>query len=68
MRIPHGPPFDAPVAQRPERLPSKQVAAGGNPAWRSTGDRCPSGRVGLQNRPGRCESGIPCQFTEAKLI
>ena len=39
------------------------AGAGALPASGPIGPRCPSGRVGLQIRPGRCESFRACQFS-----
>lgn len=38
------------------------AGAGALPASGTIGPRCSSGRVGLQNRPGGCESLRTCQF------
>ena len=39
------------------------AGAGALPASGTIGPRCSSGRVGLQNRPGGCESLRTCQFS-----
>ena len=45
------------------RLSSKQREPARYRPRAPLGPRCPSGRVGLQNRPGGCESLRTCQFS-----